>query len=790
MTNEPATISAALPLDGLRVLELSSGYAAGLAGRFLRGYGCRVTRVDTGAPGPGSPVALTDDERRYLHAGKAVIELADPAWRAQLAGVGGGVDVVLSDLQPAALRALGLDWTQQRAAHPQQVIVSVTPFGLTGPYADHQHTNAVSFALGGIMGLTGDIERSPLLTGGNQAYALAGINAFAAASAALLGLGRRGRGELIDIAAQECAASMLEYYGPMTSYTALPLKRLGNHTRATWAIYPCLDGWCGVFALERQVPALFALLNDPELDEPRFRDPLRRGETEQEEELTVKMYVFFSDKTMAELRELSAVSRVPMGIARTPADLLVSEGLHERGAFETLDGETLVPGRPFPGLGWRTPAAAAQLANGQRADDQRADEPGEVALPLSGVRVLDLTMMWAGPYATLRLAEMGADVIKIESPSAWDNIRTLIPQPGIEDPWNSAFYFNAYNRDKRSLTLDLAQPAGRELLLRLAESADVLIENYRADVLDKLGLGVDVLHGRNPKLVVISMAAFGKHGPERDFVGFGPVIELMSGLVSLSGYGDGTGEPFKTGISYGDPVAGNHAVAAVSLALRQRDRDGRGVHIDMAQLETAMVLIGEEILAAGRGETPVHRGARDRRFAPQGCYRCGGADAWLVVSIRTDDEWRRLCALSPFGSPLRDLADLTVEERRARHDEIDALLGPWLALLDARVAMAMLQSSGIAAGVVNDTAGVLTDPNLVARDFWVEVPNPKMHPYRQQNVVWHLADAKPAPRRHSPFFGEHNTEILQGELGLDDAAMRALREANVIADAPINPGIG
>ena len=247
-------------------------------------------------------------------------------------------------------------------------------------------------------------------------------------------------------------------------------------------------------------------------------------------------------------------------------------------------------------------------------------------LPLAGVRVADLTMMWAGPYATRLLAEMGAEVIKIESPASWDNIRTLIPQPpGTEDPWNRSFYFNDYNRDKKSLTLDLAQPRGREVFLRLVAKCDVVIENYRADVLEKLGLGYDVLRSARPDIILVSMAGFGKTGTERGHVGFGPIIEQMSGLASLTGYGD-DGEPYKTGISYGDPVAGLAAAGAVALALVKRQKTGEGSYVDLPQRETMATLIGEAFVASSlRGENPVHRGNRSARFAPQGVYRvCRG----------------------------------------------------------------------------------------------------------------------------------------------------------------------
>ncbi len=213
-------------------------------------------------------------------------------------------------------------------------------------------------------------------------------------------------------------------------------------------------------------------------------------------------------------------------------------------------------------------------------------------LPLAGIRVLDLTMMWAGPYATRLLAEMGAEVLKIESPSAWDNIRTLIPLEGVDEPWNASYYFNDYNRDKKSVTLDLAKARGRELFLGLVAQSDVVIENYRASVMDNLGLDYETLRAAREDIIVISMAGFGKFGPERDHVGFGPIIEQMSGLASLTGYGD-DGIPYKTGISYGDPVAGKAAAAAVSMGLIRRRKTGLGVHVDLAQRETMSTLIGE-----------------------------------------------------------------------------------------------------------------------------------------------------------------------------------------------------
>ena len=260
-------------------------------------------------------------------------------------------------------------------------------------------------------------------------------------------------------------------------------------------------------------------------------------------------------------------------------------------------------------------------------------------LPLEGIRVADLTMMWAGPFATRLLAEMGAEVIKIESPKAWDNIRTLIPQPGVADPWNSSYYFNDYNRDKKSLTLDLADPRGRATFLRLVPHCDVVMENYRADVLDNLGLGYDVLRGARPDVILVSMAGYGKTGPERGHVGFGPIIEQMSGLASMTGYGD-DGVPFKTGISYGDPVAGKAAVAAVVLALIQRRKTGQGAFIDLAQREVMSSLIGEAFVAASlRDEEPRHRATGTCGTSPKVC---------TAARVRSSG-WRSRCGTRGTG---------------------------------------------------------------------------------------------------------------------------------------------
>ena len=236
------------------------------------------------------------------------------------------------------------------------MIVSVTSFGQTGPYAEYEATNIVSFAMGGLMSLTGSAAREPLVTGGSQAQYLGGMNAFGAALTAYYGSLVHGEGDWVDISLQECAAGMLELYGPGSASTGVgPWLRMGNHVRAAWAIYPCADGFAGVCALERQVHALFDLVGVPR--DERFRDPNQRPN--HDDELQAMMYGWFAQYTRAEILALSPLHRVPFGAVLTPGDLLQSTNLAERGFFDdvpTPAGIARVPGRPFEGFPWRAGA--------------------------------------------------------------------------------------------------------------------------------------------------------------------------------------------------------------------------------------------------------------------------------------------------------------------------------------------------------------------------------------------------------------------------------------------------
>ncbi len=342
------------PLDGVRVLELGGGVPAAFATRWLAGYGADIARSE------GPPGALTADEEAALLPGKR--RIAVPAERLRALAL--AADVIVEDGRPGALAALGLDPLALREDKPALVITSLTPFGQTGPRADHEATNLTAHAAGGILSVTGVRGRPPLANGANQAWKLLGLEGFAATVTAYFGALLSGEGDWLDLSAQECATSMLEFHGPRSAVDGLPAPRLGNRTTAIWALYRCRDGFAGVCSLQRQAKALFEGIGDPDLLQPRFLDPMER--MKDDKELGARVERFFADKSKAELLALGLRQKVPFGAVLTPLELLDSKALAERGFFDevsTPDGVARVPGRPFLGLDWRPGALSEPAAD-------------------------------------------------------------------------------------------------------------------------------------------------------------------------------------------------------------------------------------------------------------------------------------------------------------------------------------------------------------------------------------------------------------------------------------------
>jgi crotonobetainyl-CoA:carnitine CoA-transferase CaiB-like acyl-CoA transferase len=406
---------------------------------------------------------------------------------------------------------------------------------------------------------------------------------------------------------------------------------------------------------------------------------------------------------------------------------------------------------------------------------------GGGALPLSGLRVVDLSAFWAGPFATACLAGLGADVVKVESIQRPDGMR-FAGAVRREPLWERSPVFHGANPGKRDVTLRLDDPEGRRLLRRLVESADVVIENYSVRVLENFGLGWETIRAWNPRAVMVRMPAFGLDGPWRDRTGFAMTLEQVSGLAWITGYRD---LPLVVRGAC-DPIGGLHAVFALLLALEHRRRTGEGQLVEVPLVETALNVAAEQVIEwSAYGKLLGREENRGPFAAPQGLYPCADAGEWIAIAVASDAQWRALRAT--LGDPAwsRDPELAGAAGRRARHDEIDRGLAAWLAGRGADAAVAELVAAGVPASRVVNAHRVMPHPQLEHRRFFQTLEHPVTGPTRYPGLPMRFSALGGALHRSpAPTLGQHNAELLGGELGLSRAELEELRAKQVIGERP------
>lgn len=508
----------------------------------------------------------------------------------------------------------------------------------------------------------------------------------------------------------------------------------------------------------------------------------------------------------------AAVRREWRGEDRAPATRSpVSTRARAGAARETTNSTTTVAPKSSAMLASSDamPAVEAPVSfePSTRGRAAHADRP---ALPLTGVRVLELAVAWAGPLAARWLADLGAEVIKVEhmtarglgvatttmtttdqtEPWRWG---TLPPPPfrsGIypdavpgDRPWNRQGIFNKMNRNKRSLSVDLKHPAGREAFLGLVAVSDVVLDNYSPRAMPGLGFDYTSLAALNPSIICASLTGYGHSGPLKQRVSYGPILEAHSGLAAATGYGDGT--PYKLGHAFPDAIGGLSGAVAVLDALWRRQQSGRGCFVDLSQLETYASIAGDLLLATSlAGEPPPPLGNRSTVYAPQGVYRCQGADHWLALTVRDVGEWKRLVDVID-NEELRDRAFESVAGRFAAHDLIDQVIGRWAGSLDKHQAMALLQEAGVTAAAALSNADLVGSPHLAARGFMVEVDQVDVGPRRFPGHPLHFSATPLPPPRGTPALGGDNTALLADLLGYAAGHIRRLEAQRTIGTGPL-----
>jgi crotonobetainyl-CoA:carnitine CoA-transferase CaiB-like acyl-CoA transferase len=766
-------------LDGVRVVDQTTEIAGPYCTKLLADAGADVVKVE---PASGDPLRSwrSGGLFQYLNASKRSVTGDDRH-------LVGAADILVAD-EPVDIAALWRD-------HPALVIVTVTPFGCTGPWAGRPATEFTIQASCGSTGFRGMPDQPPLAAGGRLGEWIAGTYAAVGALAALREAERSGHGEHVDVALLDSmSVTMATFPSVFYDLAGRPPARGTGRTIEVPSIEPTSDGFVVFttnsaqqfhdFLLVMERPDLLA---DQELAfvTPRFK---RRRE------FLASVHEYTTKRTSAEVLEQAALFRVPAGPVLNGETAPSFEQYVERGVYQASpSGRFRQPRIPYRITGVEPPAfrpapARPGADNGAiewpgRSEPAAAD--GEVwQRPLTGMRVIDLTAWWAGPSSPHLLAALGADVIKVESVTRPDLMRyAAVKRPGeVEQWWEWGPLFHVVNTGKRGITLDLTRPEGIEILERLIRTADVLVENYTPRVMEQFGLDWTRVHELNPRLVMVRMPAFGLGGPWRDRTGFAQTMESMSGMAWVSGFPDGPPVLVRGAC---DPLAGMHATFAALLALRLRDNageeEGGGRHIESVMVEAALNVAAEQVIEFDMtGEVLSREGNRGPVAAPQGVYPCAGDDTWVAIAVTTDDQWAALGRVltAPVWATGPEFGD--IDGRRAGHDRIDDWLTGACETWDAEELAEALVVAGVPAAVVIPSRDLPTNPQLAHRGLFEIEDHPVTGPCAIPTIPFRFSRVGHWMGRPSPTLGQHNDEVL-GEV-CSDEELAALRAAGIIGD--------
>jgi crotonobetainyl-CoA:carnitine CoA-transferase CaiB-like acyl-CoA transferase len=763
-------------LEGVRVVDLTTDIAGPYCTKVLADAGADVIKVE---PPTGDPL-------RSWGSG-ALFEFLNTSKRS----VDGEADdlVAAADLlvtgEPGDLDAL---WR----ANPALVVVTITPFGCEGPWADRPSTEFTLQAACGSTGQRGLPEQPPLSAGGRIGEWVTGTYAALGAVAAYREARRCGRGDHVDVAMLDCmAVTMVTYPSVFASFSGWPEQRGTGRVIEVPSVEPSKDGYFNVTTNSAQQFQDFLLmigrpdlLEDPDLPSAAKRFARR-------DEFLAAVLEHTSQRTTAELLDEASLFRIPAGPVLNGSTMPEFEQFVARGVFgPNPSGRFVQPRVPFqisgtsprpferaPSLGEHTGAVDWTTS----AHDSAAPEAATPwQLPLSGVRVIDCTAWWAGPAATAVLSSLGADVIKVESATRPDYMRFASARPPTDAQWwEWGALFHGANVNKRGITLDLTQPAGVDAFERLAATADILVENYTPRVMEQFGLGWERMHEVNPDLIMVRMPAFGLSGPWRDRTGFAQTMECLTGMAWLTGFPDGPPVLVRGAC---DPLAGMHAVIATMLALIARDQSGGGRLVETVMVEAALNAAAEQVAEYGASGTVLRRdGNRGPVAAPQGVYPCAGDDRWLALAVVTDQQWQSLRSVVGDSGWAATMASATVEERRRNHDDLDAELARWTIDKDPEEVAARLVAAGVPACAVTPSRDIVSNPQLRSRQLFEVEPHGVTGEHEIPMLPFRFSRVDHWLRFPAPTLGQHNTEVLS-EIGLAPAAIDELRRTGIVGE--------
>ncbi|MCC7077168.1 MAG: CoA transferase [Acidimicrobiia bacterium] len=795
-------------LDGLRVVELGELVSAPYCARLLADYGADVVKVEPPAGDPSRawgpfPDDVAHPERsglfHFLNAGKrsVVIDVETPAGRAAFLDLVAGADVLVENNPPARMRELALDYASLAGVNPDLVMISITPFGQTGPYADWRGCDLNAFHLSGASHrYCGRPGEAPLEHGTFSADFYGAVTAAAWGLAAVMGRTNTGGGQHVDVSCAEAIAATFvggQNIGGCAQDGIFDSRSgIGMGLSAPNAIVECKDGHVWMLVLETaQWQGLVRAMGSPDwATVDMFDDMFVRGQNRDiilplTREWTMQHGKFeIMEVCQAEGAPVTAIFTIDEAVEHphlAAREYIVELEHSELGRFRCLGAPFKLPASPG---GPQT--AAPLLGADQGITFPRRDLPaspapsGPVRAPLDGIRVANFGWVWAGPMVGQTLAFLGAAVYKIESRARIDMARTIPPfAEGVRDTERSLSHHAGW-AGNGSVTLNLKTPEGIELARRFIAECDVVVENFAPGVMERLGLGYPELAAVRPDLVMFSMPAAGLYGPLRDLRTYGLSLASITGMDSLTGYVGGPPIPMEN--AYSDPYNGIMGAYAILVALSHRDRTGEGQHVDYSQQEAVMQMVGPAVMDyVMNGRIAAPRGNRHPldRAAPHGVFPSSGDDRWISIAVRDESEWQGLVAA--LGAPdwTGDPVFASSEARVQNVDALHARVAEWTAGFDNRELAATLQQHGVAAAPVSSVGDLLEDPHFRDRGTFVEVT----HPLGFSETIYGAyvktsrSEAGVGP---GPIMGQDNEHVFLDLLGLPEDTYRKLVADEVI----------
>ena len=826
------------PLQGLRVVELAQRIAGPYCGKLLADLGAEVVKVEPPegdvarrrGPFPGDPSTTSgqapskrsgrtppDLEKSglflYLNTNKRGVTL-EPGSR-QIHNLLQEADILVEDYTHSRVQALGLSFEALHARHPRLILVSVTPFGNSGPYREDPATDLTLFHGSGVAYETpqhgvSSLDLPPLVAGGSPSSFLAGGVAATAAMAAVFAREGSGQGQQVDVSHLEALTGIMTRINMhQATYEGKTPSRL-RHAERQVDYVPCEGGYVNIQVhFPHWWQALVKAMGDP----PWAKDPLFENTDFRDQGWDIiapLLADWAKDYTRQDLFDYLQRHHVPCLPGYSFSDVVEDPHLKARGFWSDVSGFRM-PGppyrfsltpwairRPAPRLGEHNAEVLSHESNvqgpkpkalGAVSDGERGSVPSRTGpetldpepqtrgpLPLEGIRVLDFTWVFAGPTCTMLLAASGAEVIKVETRKRPDSTRRqrAISPTGKPEP-STGGGFDGLNFSKRAITLNLAEPRAIDLVKRLVSVSDVLVQNYSYGVMERFGIGYDDLVKVRPDLVMLSMSLFGGDGPYRDYFGYGGPLPVFTGLASVTGYPGGL--PQTVGASWPDPLNGVSATFAILAALHHRQRTGEGQHIDLSMAEGSIATLPDGVMEyTMNGRVLGLEGNRDRHFAPHNVYRCRGEDQWVAVAVETEKQWHALCEVT--GLPEGDPRFASLAARKRNEDALDALIEAWSQGQDKHEVSRLLRARGVPAAASLNRAEVLEDPHL--RDRGAFVPITRASGTEQKLVPalpWH---GIPARYAKPPNLGEDNEYVFGELLGLKGEALQALQAQEVV----------